>query len=277
MATARSAVARVAAGSAANGQSRPLEHLDEEVDPFRGRSREPDAEVGQALADEALGRVDEQDRGLEAALPVDQVGLLPGVLEVVARVGLVGDRCRAGLGARTGQVGVDVDPRAAAAVEPVVGAPTAGRVTRETRRSSPSGRPNIGGGRGPEARDEPVQDGRQPIERDLEAPASQRGQPIARAARRRAGARRSRAAAAVERVVRVARRRVREAARDVVEVRQRVAGERRPPGSRARPAGRRARRAGRASATSAARRSRSAARRRAGAPASEAAPCRPAP
>ena len=51
-----------------------------------------DAEVGQALADQALRRVDQQDRRLEAAGAVDELGLLPGVLEVVARVRLVGDR-----------------------------------------------------------------------------------------------------------------------------------------------------------------------------------------
>ena len=77
-------------------QSRPLVDLDEQVRPTLERGGEPDAEVGEALADEALGRIDEQDRGLEAALRVDQVGLLPGMLEVVARVGLVGDQCRSG-------------------------------------------------------------------------------------------------------------------------------------------------------------------------------------
>ena len=77
-----------------DGEAGALEQLDEEVDALAGRGDEPLAEVGQALADEAFGRVDEQDRRLEAALAVDQLGLLRGVLEVVARVGLVGDQAR---------------------------------------------------------------------------------------------------------------------------------------------------------------------------------------
>ena len=149
IAAARSAVARVVAPIRGDARARPLEQLDEEVDPRRRRGGEPHAEVGQALADEALGRVDEQDRRLEAAAAVDQLGFLRGVLEVVAGVRLVGDQ--AGQVRRPdGQVGVDVDPRAAAAVEPVVGAPRlvaderdpqvlavrAGRTARRPRRGS---------------------------------------------------------------------------------------------------------------------------------------------
>ena len=84
---------RLAGGGGIVGerQTGPLEQLDEQVDVVLGRDGEPPAKIGQALADEAFGGVDEQDRRLEPALPVDEVGLLPGVLEVVARVRLVGD------------------------------------------------------------------------------------------------------------------------------------------------------------------------------------------
>ena len=49
-----------------------LEQLEEQVDGFVIRHRERRPEVGQPFADRALGRVDEQDRGFEAALPIDQ-------------------------------------------------------------------------------------------------------------------------------------------------------------------------------------------------------------
>ena len=122
MATASSAASRGRGRIGGDRQAGPLEQLDEQVDALVGRRGEPHAQVGQALADQALGRVDEQDRGLEATAAVDEVGLLPGVLEVVARVGLVGD-VAGQVGGADRQVGVDVDPRAAAAVEPVVGGP----------------------------------------------------------------------------------------------------------------------------------------------------------
>ena len=55
---------------------------------------EPVPEVGQALADQAFGRVDQEHRRFEAALALDEVRLLPGVLEVVAGVRLVRDDVR---------------------------------------------------------------------------------------------------------------------------------------------------------------------------------------
>ena len=132
-----------------------------------------------------MSRID----ALQAAAPIDQVGLLPGVLEVVARIRLVGDGVHEVRGA-TRQVDVDVDPRAAAAVEPVVAGPRLVRHQRDPQvlavgQAEQRGRP------GPEARDEPVDDGRQPIDRDLElARPSVPG--ARRATRRRGGARRGR-------------------------------------------------------------------------------------
>src|SRR5581483_11564444 len=104
--------------------SGPLDRLGEEVDLLLGRHREPPTEVGQALADDALRRVQEKDRRLEAAAALDEVGLLPGVLEVVARVRLVGDE-RDERRDSYRQVEVDLDPRAEAALVPVVAAPRA--------------------------------------------------------------------------------------------------------------------------------------------------------
>ena len=57
----------------------------------------------------AFGRVDQHEAALDAAA-LGEIGFLPGVLEVVARIGLVGD----GVGEprRAGRkVGVDIDPR----------------------------------------------------------------------------------------------------------------------------------------------------------------------
>ncbi len=103
-ATERSAASRAAAGSSADRPARPSRRA-RRAGPRRSSSgaanRAPS--VREALADQALGRVDEQDRGLQPALRVDQVRLLPGVLEVVARVRLVGDRVRGGPAARTGR------------------------------------------------------------------------------------------------------------------------------------------------------------------------------
>ena len=70
-----------------------------------------EAEVGQALGQQALRRADEEDRLLDVAAPADQADLLAGVLGVVAGVGLVGDEV-AERGAEHGQVGVDGDPAA---------------------------------------------------------------------------------------------------------------------------------------------------------------------
>ena len=121
-ATVRSAASRAATGSAATAS--PARSYSSTSRPARSSSgaANPIAEVGQPLADQALRRVDQQDRGLEAAEAVDEDRLLPRVLEVVARVRLVGDRVDERGGA-DGQVRVDVDPRAAPAVEPVVARP----------------------------------------------------------------------------------------------------------------------------------------------------------
>ena len=145
------------------GQSRPLEDLDEQVHPTLERGGEPDAEVGEALADQALGRVDEQDRGLEAALRVDQIGFLPGMLEVVARVGLVGDQADQ-VGGADREIGIDVDAGAAAAVEPVVGGPRLSGHQRDPQVLA-VGKAEIGGGLVAEAGDEPLDHARQAIDR----------------------------------------------------------------------------------------------------------------
>ena len=56
-----------------------------------GTEQHLDAEVGQALGQQALRRADEEDRLLQVAVPPDQAGLLAGVLGVVPGIGLVGD------------------------------------------------------------------------------------------------------------------------------------------------------------------------------------------
>jgi hypothetical protein len=103
-------------------QSRPLADFDEQVYSALGWGRKPNAEVAESLADQAFGGIDEQDRGLETALRIDQICFLPGMLEMVARIGLVGDEADQISGADR-KIGVDVDPGAAAAVEPVVRGP----------------------------------------------------------------------------------------------------------------------------------------------------------
>ena len=91
-ATERSAASRAAAGSVAIGSPARSKSSTSRSTRSSAGDGEPDAEVGQALADEALGRVDQEDRRLEPAGAIDEVGLLPGVLEVVARIRLVGDQ-----------------------------------------------------------------------------------------------------------------------------------------------------------------------------------------
>ena len=67
MATVRSAASRAAAGSAAIGRpARPYSSTSRSASVV-GRRGEPAAELGQALADQALGRVDGQDARLEPA------------------------------------------------------------------------------------------------------------------------------------------------------------------------------------------------------------------
>ena len=187
------------------------------------RSGEADAQVGQSLADEALGRVDQEDRRLEATGPIHELGLLPGVLEMVTGVRLVGDQPDQ-VGRADRQVGVDVDPRAPAAIEPVVGAP---RLTGDERdpqvlavRQAERVRR-----RRPEAPDQPLDDRGQAVDVDHE-PGVPGGQPVGQrgVAREQAVDRGRRG---LEPGIRDPRRRVREAAGHVLEVRQRVAGERR--------------------------------------------------
>ena len=120
------------------------------------------------------------------------------------------------------EVGVDVDARAAAAIEPVVGGPRLAGHQRDPQVLA-VGEAEIGGGLVAEAGDEPLDHARQSIDRHDETcipgfePVRQRS--VAREELRDASRRR------LELLVRVARRRVREAARDVVEVRQGLAGE----------------------------------------------------
>ena len=141
MATRSSAASRAAAGSAASGRPARSIQLDEELDAFGGGDHEPFAEVRQALADQALGRVDEQDRGLEATRrgrpdrPPSRRA--PGGGPGTPRGRLTGQ----GRGACR-QVRVDVDPRPAPAIEPGVGAPRL-PADKQTRTPSPSGRPNV--------------------------------------------------------------------------------------------------------------------------------------
>ena len=71
-------------------------------------SDEAAAQLGQALADEGLGRVDELDGRLGAALFAHQPLLLPGVLQVVAGKRFVREQTDQS-GRTHGQVGVDLD------------------------------------------------------------------------------------------------------------------------------------------------------------------------
>ena len=188
-------------------------------------------------------------------------------------IGLVGDRRRQPRGAHR-QVGVDVDPRAASAVEPVVGAPRLAGHERHPQVLAVR-QPERLGRRRPEPPDQPVDDGRQALDRDLEAlvpgrqPRVQRALPGEQLVEPRRGR--------VELGVGPASRREREAALDMLEIRQ---AHRRPaprPASRGRPAGPRATRAGRARARSSRGGSAGRRRRRAAGRAIGAAPCRPGP
>ena len=76
-----------------------------------------EAEIGQALGQEALRCADQEDRLLDVAALAHQPDLLAGVLGVVARIGLVGDQ----VGDRGGQHGqVEVDGHPAVQVAQVV-------------------------------------------------------------------------------------------------------------------------------------------------------------
>ena len=224
IATVRSAASVAAAGSSATGSPGPPEQLDEERRTLPFRCREPRPKVCQALADEALRGVDQEDRGLEPPKSVDQGRLLPGVLEVMPGIGLVGDRVDERR-CPDRQVGVDVDARAAAAVEPVVAGPRLVADQRDPQVlavGQPEGRlrPRT------EPGDEPVDDRRQPVDPDLE--------PGVPGASRRSvsgaspGSSASSAAAASSNSVSGRRGGAEgEAAGHVVEVRQRIAGQRR--------------------------------------------------
>ncbi len=183
---------------------------------------EPVAEVGETLAQQALRRVDEQDARLESPEAIDQVGLLPRVLEVVAGERFVGDRVDE-TRAPNRQVGVDVDPRAAAAVVPVVAGP---RLIRHEADLEVLARRQAEQGVGscPEAADKPFDDGGQAIHRDLE-PSVPGGESVGQ--RLRAGKQRLEVrCGGVEQGVVPPYRRPGEAARHVLDVGQLVAGER---------------------------------------------------
>ena len=147
-------------------QSRPLEQLEKDVRGLVGRAREVATEIGQSLADQALGRVDQEDRSLEAAAPLDEVHLLPGVLEVMTGERLVGDHVEQ-LGRADRQVRVQVDPRTESAVVPVVAGP--GLALDEPdpqvlafRQTEVGRRPAA------ETRDQPVDERREPLDGELE-------------------------------------------------------------------------------------------------------------
>ncbi len=76
-----------------------------------------EAKVRQAFAEEALGRAHKEDGLLQLPAPADQADLLPGVLSVVPRVGLVGHQMAKGQGKHRK---VDVYDHPAAQVAEVV-------------------------------------------------------------------------------------------------------------------------------------------------------------
>jgi hypothetical protein len=148
-------------------QPSPPEQLHEQIDGLFRRDREPATNVGQALADQALRRVDQQHGGLQSPPAIDQVGLLPGVLEVVARIRLVGSSVDEVGGAHR-EVRVDVDARTTTAVVPVVAAPrlvpnepdSEVFAVRQAEQAASSGSKSF---------DQPFDDPRQPIDVELEA------------------------------------------------------------------------------------------------------------
>ena len=75
-------------------EPRMLHRFHQQRRDLRLRQGEHATEVGEALADQALGGVDQEHARLQPGLALDEVGLLPGVLEVVARVRLVGERAQ---------------------------------------------------------------------------------------------------------------------------------------------------------------------------------------
>jgi hypothetical protein len=66
------------------------------------------AEIGESLADQRLRGVDQEDRGLEPAEALDELGLLPDVLRVVARIARAPPDGRGRR--RERKVGADVEP-----------------------------------------------------------------------------------------------------------------------------------------------------------------------
>ena len=144
-------------GVAGHRQLPDRRHLRQQPGQLLGPRRDPDAEVGQPLRDEAFRGVDQQDRGLEAAELLDQPPLLLRVLEVVAGVGLVGhggDEVREA----DGEVEVDVDARAVAAVVPVVAGPRLAADQRDAQRLALGQRVQRRRA-SPEPRDERLDDG----------------------------------------------------------------------------------------------------------------------
>lgn len=149
---------------AAPGQAGPLKQLDEEARLVRRRHGEAAAEIGQALADQAFGRVDQEDAGLEAVILPNEPGLLQGVLQMMARIGLVGEDTDQ-LGRPDWQVRVQVDPRTQIAVVPVVAGPWLPLHEADPEPFSirqPECRP----GTFPKRRHEPVDHGTEPVGRD---------------------------------------------------------------------------------------------------------------
>ena len=153
-------VRRVAGGRRVGGDREPGA-LDTARRAGRPRSSggvaKRSAEVREALADQALGRVDQQDRGLQPAPPrrpgrppsTRARGGGPGYVSWATHVDEVGGAHR--------QVGVDVDARPEPALVPVVAAPRLVADEPE-RRSSPAGSPKSARRPSPEPLDQPVDD-----------------------------------------------------------------------------------------------------------------------
>ena len=108
--------------------------------------------------------------GLEPALPLDERRLLPGVLEMVARERLVGDRVDEVRGPHR-QVGVHVDAGAQPAVVPVVGGPRLARDERDAELLAVGRAEQLHRTR-PEPADEPVDDAEQAVRRGSRSRAS---------------------------------------------------------------------------------------------------------
>ena len=213
---------RAAAGSAATASpARSKSSTSRSARSSSGEAND-DAEIGQALADRALGRVDQQHRRLEPTVPIDEVGFLPGMLEVVARVGLVGDRVDE-VGGADREVDVDVDTRAPAAVVPVVAGPRLARTMRDAQVLA-VGQPEVARRAVAEPPDEPVDDaGRRSTGISSRRSQAARRSPVAPSPGSSAS---SSWSASRRRRRRGAAARSRGTALDVLGVRQRLAGER---------------------------------------------------